>query len=222
MATTTTNLGLVIPAMGDAPNINVVSQAFEGVDSFAGGVVAGSTDQYDSSATYAIGDLCIYNNTLYKCSTAISTPEAWDSTHWTQSSLANEVGALTDQIATLNTAIGRINNNNKQSIILPSNATSTSSTVNTYGSRKFSDYRQLLFAMYSSASDRAIIRDVVIIPQDMWVSGKTIHLVQQHGTSLENSSGIAIIYDSDTSVKVVTLGAGLLTGYEILGYIKLS
>lgn len=98
MATTTTNLGLVIPAMGDAPNINVVSQAFEGVDSFAGGVVAGSTDQYDSSATYAIGDLCIYNNTLYKCNTAISTPEAWDSTHWTQSSLANEVGTLTDQI----------------------------------------------------------------------------------------------------------------------------
>lgn len=37
---------------------------------------------YDSTATYSVGDLCIYQGTLYKCITAISTAEAFDSTHW--------------------------------------------------------------------------------------------------------------------------------------------
>lgn len=39
-------------------------------------------DKYDSTATYAVNDLCIYNNTLYICTTAISTAEAWNSSHW--------------------------------------------------------------------------------------------------------------------------------------------
>lgn len=39
-------------------------------------------DAYDSTATYAVNDLCIYNNTLYICTTAISTAEAWNSNHW--------------------------------------------------------------------------------------------------------------------------------------------
>lgn len=46
---------------------------------------------YDSTATYAVGDLCIYNGNLYECSTAISTAEAWDSTHWTQVNIQNEL-----------------------------------------------------------------------------------------------------------------------------------
>lgn len=41
-------------------------------------------DEYDSTATYDINDLCIYNNTLYICTTAISTAEAWNSAHWTE------------------------------------------------------------------------------------------------------------------------------------------
>ena len=38
---------------------------------------------YDSTSTYAVGDIVIYNGVLYKCTTAISTAEAWDATHWT-------------------------------------------------------------------------------------------------------------------------------------------
>ena len=41
-------------------------------------------EEYSSSATYAIGDYCIYNNLFYRCTTAIATAEAWDSTHWVQ------------------------------------------------------------------------------------------------------------------------------------------
>lgn len=45
---------------------------------------------YDSTLTYSIGEVVIYNNKLYRCSTAITTPEAWDSTHWTQTTIAGE------------------------------------------------------------------------------------------------------------------------------------
>lgn len=41
-------------------------------------------DEYDATATYALGDYVIYNNKLYECTTAITTAEAWNSAHWTE------------------------------------------------------------------------------------------------------------------------------------------
>lgn len=37
---------------------------------------------YDATSTYAVGDFCTYNGDAYVCVTTISTPEAWDSSHW--------------------------------------------------------------------------------------------------------------------------------------------
>jgi hypothetical protein len=37
---------------------------------------------YSSAATYATGDLCIYNESLYRCTTAITVAEAWTPGHW--------------------------------------------------------------------------------------------------------------------------------------------
>lgn len=51
------------------------------------------TDAYSSSSTYSVGDYCIYGNTLYKCTTAITTAEAWNSAHWTAVSVADEINA---------------------------------------------------------------------------------------------------------------------------------
>lgn len=48
-------------------------------------------DAYDSTSTYAVGDYCIYNNTLYKCITAIATAENFDSTKWAQISIIEEI-----------------------------------------------------------------------------------------------------------------------------------
>lgn len=53
------------------------------------GDIIGYEGVYSSSETYEVGDIVIYNNKLYKCSTAIGTAEAWDSTHWTQTSLSS-------------------------------------------------------------------------------------------------------------------------------------
>ncbi len=38
--------------------------------------------EYDSTATYNVGDLVTYNNNIYQCKITIATAEAWNSDHW--------------------------------------------------------------------------------------------------------------------------------------------
>ncbi len=51
-------------------------------------------DEYSSSVTYALGDYCIYDNNLYKCTTAIVAAEVWTSGHWTQITVSDEISQL--------------------------------------------------------------------------------------------------------------------------------
>lgn len=41
-----------------------------------------SAPNYNANNTYAIGDVCTYNNQLYVCGNDITTPEAWTPAHW--------------------------------------------------------------------------------------------------------------------------------------------
>lgn len=50
--------------------------------------------EYSASATYAIGDYCVKDGQLYRCTTAITTAEAWTSGHWTAVSLGADVSDL--------------------------------------------------------------------------------------------------------------------------------
>lgn len=56
------------------------------------------TDAYSSSSTYAVGDYCIYGNTLYKCTTAISTAEEFDSSKWEEVNVMTTVRSLIENI----------------------------------------------------------------------------------------------------------------------------
>lgn len=42
----------------------------------------GQVEVYDPTKTYSVGDLTLYNSALYRCKTAITTPEAFNSSHW--------------------------------------------------------------------------------------------------------------------------------------------
>ena len=56
---------------------------------------------YDNTATYSVGDVVIYNQTLYKCATAVSTAEDFDSTKWTATDVIEYVdskGVTKEQI----------------------------------------------------------------------------------------------------------------------------
>ena len=49
---------------------------------------------YSSSKTYSVGEYCIYSGSLYRCTTAITTAEAWTAAHWTAAVLGDDVGDL--------------------------------------------------------------------------------------------------------------------------------
>lgn len=72
----------------------------------AAGVVASA---YSSSSTYAVGDYVIHNSNLYRCTTAITTAEAFTAAHWTQVVLGDDVSDLKADLSaiTSKTIIGK-------------------------------------------------------------------------------------------------------------------
>jgi hypothetical protein len=74
------------------------------------GIVLGSdapfssviAQEYDSTATYAVGDPCMHKGKYYKCTTAISVAEEWDSTHWTETSIDEIISGLETALDTIN------------------------------------------------------------------------------------------------------------------------
>ncbi len=56
-------------------------------------------EDYSSSSTYKVGDFVVYNNVLYRCITAVATPEAWNSSKWevaTFQDLVDDVQEMTN------------------------------------------------------------------------------------------------------------------------------
>lgn len=49
---------------------------------------------YSTSATYAVNDLCVYSGRLYRCTTAITTAEAWTAAHWTEATVEDVLAAI--------------------------------------------------------------------------------------------------------------------------------
>lgn len=72
----------------NATNIAQVGGAIDGVAQLAYTIA----NVYDSTATYAVGDYAIYQNTLYKCTTAINVGETFDPAKWTSVKVMSEVG----------------------------------------------------------------------------------------------------------------------------------
>lgn len=61
----------------------------------AGAGAAGVTaSAYSASRAYAVGEYVIHNNNLYRCTTAITTAEAFTAAHWTQVVLSDDVSDL--------------------------------------------------------------------------------------------------------------------------------
>ena len=79
------DIGDLVPAAN-----NLVAAINQLVNTMTG-VSGNMADVYSSSSTYKVGQLCIYNNTLYKCNTAITTAESWTAAHWTATTIAEEI-----------------------------------------------------------------------------------------------------------------------------------
>lgn len=76
-------------AQGDATtalgNAGTAQTTANTADGKASGAIASISEAFLDSSTYAVGDLVIYNNLLYKCHTAVVTPGAWTgSANWSR------------------------------------------------------------------------------------------------------------------------------------------
>lgn len=89
MATETTNFGLMKPDQEDFYDVSVANANMDKID--AAMVAARSAEEYNPASTYAVGDYCVHDSKLYRCTTAITAGETWTATHWTETTVAGEL-----------------------------------------------------------------------------------------------------------------------------------
>lgn len=61
-------------------------------------------DVYNATSSYDIGDYCIKSTLLYKCNTAIPSGEAWDSSHWDEICVSDELNEIRSSVIHVGTA----------------------------------------------------------------------------------------------------------------------
>lgn len=95
---------------------NIVTTRFNTLEGTVSGLSSASTaygenfaDTYDSSSTYAIGDVCVYNGSVYQCNTIIRTPEAFNANHWTKINLTSLIDSLSEASLKRNGSNGVLN-----------------------------------------------------------------------------------------------------------------
>ena len=84
-------------ASGDVVTADKLNNAESGIETAqetADAALAAFAPEYDDTATYAVGDLCVYDSKLYACSTAIDTAEDFNADHWTATTIAAVIAAL--------------------------------------------------------------------------------------------------------------------------------
>lgn len=57
--------------------------------------------EYSPSGIYAVGDYCMHDGALYRCTTAIATAEAWNASHWTADNVKNIADGLNGDVSDL-------------------------------------------------------------------------------------------------------------------------
>ena len=86
-------------------NIYYEYKIYEPVTAGSGGGSSINEDNlyepYSNLSTYAVNDLAIYNNTLYRCVTAVTTAESFDPNKWVNTSLSDEITTNTNSLGGL-------------------------------------------------------------------------------------------------------------------------
>ena len=105
MATQTQYYNLDKPSYDEVADIEIINANMDKIDqqmrNNADGVnfaKAISSDAYDNSKLYAVGDYCIYENKLYRCITAIESAEAFTIAKWEQTTVGKEVKQLNSNL----------------------------------------------------------------------------------------------------------------------------
>ena len=108
------NADAATAAQGDATqalsDASSASTAASSADGKASGMIASVSDVFSSTETYNVGDLVIYNNLLYKCFVAVTTPGIWTgSFNWIRTTLEAEINKVaTDAAAAIAGTTGTV------------------------------------------------------------------------------------------------------------------
>lgn len=76
----------------DLADVEDLNDNFEDIDEIMHNAQISIAEAYDSTQTYDVGDVVMYEGLLYKCITAISVAEAWDSAKWERTTAATSGG----------------------------------------------------------------------------------------------------------------------------------
>ena len=166
---------------------------------------------YDPTQTYAKEDICIYNDKLYEANTAITTPEAFNIAHWTETTLGKIAQKHRDSISKLIEKIPNIHVS-YYTILAEKVVTSTESTeYELYNGRKFSDHKGLINVLFKPGGSE-YVRPCGSIPTEQLIAYKTISF------SFNTPSGsqwVDVVYSSDTKVSVISSAYGNIWIYAI-------
>ena len=98
-----------MPVNGFLVNNEVQKYNYESLENY-------NTPDFSTSSTYQVGDYVMYQGKLYKCTTAITTGGAWDSTKWS-------LAILSDDVAEQKSALGEYKGFEAFDNILPIDST---------------------------------------------------------------------------------------------------
>lgn len=99
-----------ITGTAEAPVLNL------GIPKGYSGDATNLAADYSSNKIYAVGEYCIYNGSLYRCITAITTAEAWTAAHWAAAVLGDDVGDLKSDLPNTYVALAGENQVTPQNI----------------------------------------------------------------------------------------------------------
>lgn len=151
------------------------------------------SDQYSSARAYDVGDICIHNNDLYKCVTAVEAAETFNASKWNKTSLAALHAEQEKKISENTQSLTNVNNSKKTylRLILPNIAADAKAVC---------DYINKNYLLGQLSPATTVDFDVVASNTD-WFSGtlstdtttlspgRTVWgIVQQRTSSAENST----------------------------------
>lgn len=97
----TSNYGLAFYTTSATEDIEYTAATPKSINQLAQNMLSG-VEVYSTSSTYAVGDKCRRGYNIYKCTTAITTAESWNASHWTA------LDPFQTQIDNINTSIGNV------------------------------------------------------------------------------------------------------------------
>lgn len=177
MSRQTTNYGLTKPDYTDTADIEVVNAnmdiidgALKVIDTKSNNVMSKNSSVWSSTVTYAVGQYCIYNNSLWKSLVQHSGQTPQEGTYWARVSLD-----------ILDSEINALNSNLTMSLLAYDNVTNASTSIeyDVYNNRA-GIYIQIMSVEFSDT------KKIKGYPKGLYGYGTLITIIRQAGLDSVN------------------------------------